>query len=196
MDKKYLFLLNESFFEVPKLEKISLFLLKLFTNNMKKIVTVSLLTLAFVSCEKKQEAKPEEGKVAYAVFGDSISSDGAITSAEMMDKFKTLKEGDTLEVKFKSGINEVCQKKGCWMTLDLADDKEAFVKFKDYGFFVPKNAQDKDVIVNGKAFVSIESVDVLKHYAKDAGKSQAAIDSITEPKVTYSFMADGVLIEK
>lgn len=196
MDKKYLFLLNESFFEVPKLEKISLFLLKLFTNNMKKIVTVSLLTLAFVSCEKKQEAKPEEVKVAYAVFGDSISSEGAITSAEMMDKFKTLKEGDTLEVKFKSGINEVCQKKGCWMTLDLADDKEAFVKFKDYGFFVPKNAQDKEVIVNGKAFVSIESVDVLKHYAKDAGKSQAAIDSIVAPKVTYSFMADGVLIAK
>ena len=114
----------------------------------------------------------------------------------MMEKFKSLKEGDTLEVKFKSGINEVCQKKGCWMTLDLADDKEAFVKFKDYGFFVPKNAQDKEVIVNGKAFVSIESVDVLKHYAKDAGKSQAAIDSIVEPKVTYSFMADGVLIAK
>lgn len=163
---------------------------------MKNIVTLSLLTLAFVSCEKKQEAKPEEVKIAYAVFGDSISTDGAITSAEMMDKFKTLKEGDTLEVKFKSGINEVCQKKGCWMTLDLADDKEAFVKFKDYGFFVPKNAQDKEVIVNGKAFVSIESVDVLKHYAKDAGKSQAAIDSIIAPKVTYSFMADGVLIAK
>jgi hypothetical protein len=82
------------------------------------------------------------------------------------------------------------------MTLALADDKEVFVKFKDYGFFVPKNAQEKEVIVNGKAFVSIESVDVLKHYAKDAGKSQAAIDSITEPKVTYSFMADGVLIAK
>ena len=120
----------------------------------------------------------------------------ALSNAEMMEKFKSLKEGDTLEVKFKSGINEVCQKKGCWMTLDLADDKEAFVKFKDYGFFVPKNAQDKEVIVNGKAFVSIESVDVLKHYAKDAGKSQAAIDSIVEPKVTYSFMADGVLIAK
>ena len=58
----------------------------------------------------------------------------------MMKKFADLKEGDTLEVKFKSEINEVCQKKGCWMTLDLADDKEAFVKFKDYGFFVPKNA--------------------------------------------------------
>jgi hypothetical protein len=163
---------------------------------MKKILTLSLLTVAFVSCEQKKETTPEVTKVDYAVFGDSISAEGALSNAEMMEKFKSLKEGDTLEVKFKSGINEVCQKKGCWMTLDLADDQEAFVKFKDYGFFVPKNAQDKEVVVNGKAFVSVESVDVLKHYAKDAGKSQAAIDSIVEPKVTYSFMANGVLIAK
>jgi hypothetical protein len=163
---------------------------------MKKILTLSLLTIAFVSCETKKETTPEIAKVDYAVFGDSISSEGALSNAEMMEKFKSLKEGDTLEVKFKSGINEVCQKKGCWMTLDLADDNEAFVKFKDYGFFVPKNAQEKEVIVNGKAFVSVESVNDLKHYAKDAGKSQAAIDSIVEPKVTYSFMANGVLIAK
>ncbi len=163
---------------------------------MKKILALSLLTVALVSCEQKKETTPEITKVDYAVFGDSISSEGALSNTEMMEKFKSLKEGDTLEVKFKSGINEVCQKKGCWMTLDLADDNEAFVKFKDYGFFVPKNAQEKEVIVNGKAFVSVESVDVLKHYAKDAGKSQAAIDSIVEPKVTYSFMANGVLIAK
>jgi hypothetical protein len=82
------------------------------------------------------------------------------------------------------------------MTLVLPNEKEAFVKFKDYAFFVPKNAKDEMVIVNGKAFVSIESVNELKHYAKDEGKSQAAIDSIVSPKTTYSFMADGVLIKK
>ena len=163
---------------------------------MKKILALGIIASLFVNCEQKKEVAPEVAKVEYAKFGDSISVDGALSTDEMMKKFADLKEGDTLEVKFKSEINEVCQKKGCWMTLDLADDKEAFVKFKDYGFFVPKNAQDKEVVVNGKAFVSIESVDVLKHYAKDAGKSQAAIDSITEPKVTYSFMADGVLIAK
>jgi hypothetical protein len=163
---------------------------------MKKILALGVIASLFVNCEQKKEVAPEVAKVEYAKFGDSISVDGALSTDEMMKKFADLKEGDTLEVKFKSEINEVCQKKGCWMTLDLADDKEAFVKFKDYGFFVPKNAQDKEVVVNGKAFVSIESVDVLKHYAKDAGKSQAAIDSITEPKVTYSFMADGVLIAK
>ena len=162
---------------------------------MKKILTLVAIVL-FAGCEQKKEITTEEVNVEYVKFGDSISAEGALTNEEMMKKFTTLKEGDTLEVKFKSAINEVCQKKGCWMTLDLADNNEAFVKFKDYGFFVPKNAQEKEVIVNGKAFVSIESVDVLKHYAKDAGKSQAAIDSITEPKVTYSFMANGVLIAK
>ena len=163
---------------------------------MKKILALGIIASLFVNCEQKKEVAPEVAKVEYAKFGDSISVDGALSTDEMMKKFADLKEGDTLEVKFKSEINEVCQKKGCWMTLDLADDKEAFVKFKDYGFFVPKNAQDKAVVVNGKEFVSVESVDVLKHYAKDAGKSQAAIDSIVEPKVTYSFMANGVLIAK
>ena len=32
------------------------------------------------------------------------------------------------------------------MTLDLADDKEAFVKFKDYGFFVPKMLKKKKLL--------------------------------------------------
>lgn len=165
---------------------------------MKKILLFGLAVTLF-SCNKKQEEVKNEtiaAKVDYAVFGDSITDAEAITSAEMITKFKELKEEDTLKVKFKSKINGVCQKKGCWMTLDLGEEKEAFVKFKDYAFFVPMNATNQDAVVSGKAFVSVETVDEQKHYAKDAGKSQAAIDSITQPKVTYSFMADGVLISK
>ena len=167
---------------------------------MKKIFFVAVLTLLLVSCQDKKQTEvvveETQNVSSYASFGDSIASEGALSSAEMMQKFETLKEGDTLEVKFKSSINSVCKKKGCWMTLGLTNDKETFVKFKDYAFFVPKNAEEKEVIVNGKAFVSIESVEDLQHYAKDAGKSKEAIDSITEPKVTYSFLADGVLIAK
>ena len=168
---------------------------------MKNIVltftTIALLT----SCkeEKKEDVTTNEiaeNTVEYAVFGDSISSDGAISAENMMEKFKTLQEGDTVAMKFTSKIKDVCQKKGCWMTLDLGNEEQAFVKFKDYAFFVPMNAQESEAVVNGKAFVSVISVDELKHYAKDEGKSQEAIDSITEPKVTYSFMADGVLIAK
>jgi hypothetical protein len=70
------------------------------------------------------------------------------------------------------------------------------VKFKDYGFFMPLNSKGAEVIVHGKAFVSVESIEVLKHYAKDAGKSQAVIDSIVAPEVTYSFEANGVLLKQ
>lgn len=80
------------------------------------------------------------------------------------------------------------------MKLDLADEKEAFVKFKDYGFFMPLNSKDREVIVNGKAFLEIVSVEELKHFAKDAGKSDAEIDAITSPKRTLSFESDGVLM--
>ena len=163
---------------------------------MKKIVALTFCFFALTSCKKETVATENQKQVEYAFFGDSISDDKALSSDEMMTQFDKLKAGDTLNVKFKSKIKNVCQKKGCWMTLVLPNEKEAFVKFKDYAFFVPKNANDEMVIVNGKAFVSIESVNELKHYAKDEGKSQAAIDSIVSPKTTYSFMADGVLIKK
>ena len=163
---------------------------------MKKIVAFTFFFFALTSCKKETVATGNQKQDKYAFFGDSISDEKALSNDEILAQFDKLKAGDTLNVKFKSKIKNVCQKKGCWMTLVLPNEKEAFVKFKDYAFFVPKNAKDEEVIVNGKAFVSIESVEELKHYAKDEGKSQAAIDSIVTPKTTYSFMADGVLIIK
>lgn len=161
---------------------------------MKKISYLIFLFFALTSCKK--EIISVNSANDYAIFGDSISVDKAISKEDMLVEYDKLKPGDTLIIKFKSKIKNVCQKKGCWMTLELPSEKEAFVKFKDYAFFVPKNAQNDEVIVNGKAFVSIETVEELKHYAKDEGKSQAAIDSIIAPKTNYSFMADGVLIKK
>jgi len=113
----------------------------------------------------------------------------------MLDKYETLEENDTINVTFKAPINSVCAKKGCWMRLDMGNGKESMVRFKDYGFFMPLDAKG-NVIVNGKAFVSKTSVEDLKHYAKDAGKTDAEIAAITKPEVTYSFVADGVLLEK
>lgn len=163
---------------------------------MKKIILLAI-GLSLFSCQKNKEVAPEEVIVEnYASFGDSISADGAITKSELLAKFETLKENDTIEVKFISSIQDVCQKKGCWMNMDLNEDKNTFVRFKDYGFFMPLNAAGSEAIVEGKAFIDVVSVDELKHYAKDAGKSQEAIDSITEPKITYAFTANGVLIKE
>jgi hypothetical protein len=160
---------------------------------MKKYSFMLVAILLLISCKKEVKTVTSDNFVS---FGDSITLDNAISKEDLFSKYKNMKTGDTLEVKFSSKINDVCQKKGCWMNLELPENKEVFVKFKDYGFFMPLNSKNSEVTLNGKAFVSEESVDELRHYAKDAGKSQAAIDSIVAPERSYSFLADGVLLKK
>ena len=164
---------------------------------MKKIVAIVTISAALVSCNKKDEtAVKSDPKMTYASFGDKITQENAITKDEMLTKYKSLKAGDTLDIKLATKINEICQNKGCWMTLDLGNDENAFVKFKDYGFFVPMNAQKREAIVEGKAFVEETSVAELKHYAEDEGKSANEIAKSTAPKTEYKFLAHGVLIAK
>lgn len=169
---------------------------------MKKIAYLLLLSLAVFACknttetnenEATAEAVVEEVSVNYQSFGEQITDEEVLTKDEMIEKYQNLKEGDTVEVKFSSKVNSVCQSKGCWMRLDMGDN-ESFVKFKDYAFFMPKDIAGQEVIVDGKAFVEQTSVEDLKHFAKDAGKSQDEIDAITEPKLTLSFLSSGVLI--
>jgi hypothetical protein len=132
----------------------------------------------------------------YASFGEKFKVTKVYNKAEILKKYKKLKKGDTLVVQFESNIKSVCKKKGCWMKMELKGDDNSFVKFKDYGFFVPLNADNSTAIVNGKMFVDVESVEELRHYAKDAGKSAAEIAKINKPEVTYAFLADGVYIKK
>ena len=80
--------------------------------------------------------------------------------------------------------------------MELEGEDSSFVRFKDYGFFVPLNANNSLAIVNGKAFVDVVSVEELKHYAKDGGKSALEIAKITKPETTYAFTANGVYIKK
>lgn len=166
---------------------------------MKKLnlLLIALVLFIYVSAiaQAKSAAKPFDSK-DYALFGEKFKVGKILTKDQMLKKYKNLKKGDTIVVQFKSNIKSVCKKKGCWMKMELAGDNNSFVKFKDYSFFVPLNADNSLAVVNGKAFVDVISVDELKHYAKDGGKSVAEIAKITKPEVTYSFLASGVYISK
>lgn len=163
---------------------------------MKLILKISLfVALVLVGCKtEKKESIKEANKTDYQFIGNAISVGEPITSAQMLEKFKTLKTGDTINVKFASTIKEVCSKKGCWMKLPLDENTETMVRFKDYGFFMPLDSNGKEVIVDGIAFVKETSVDELRHYAEDAGKSKEEIAKITEPKKEFAFTANGVLL--
>ena len=169
---------------------------------MKKLIWLFALSLALVSCKNETKTVETEVEVesvaedlAYASFGMEINDTDALETNRMMEHYKGLKAGDTVNAKMRGKIVDVCSKKGCWMTLDAGNDETIMVRFKDYGFFMPLNAEG-EVVVNGLAFVTETPVDELRHYAEDAGKSKEEIEAITEPKFEYRFEADGVLLQQ
>jgi len=170
---------------------------------MKKLSFFTVFILLIMSSCKnpqenatsKDEAITVHDEQKYESFGNKMNDEASISALEMEDAFKIMKPGDTVQVVFTSKVDEVCKSKGCWMSLALPNSEEkVMVKFEDYGFFVPKDIEEKEVVVQGKAFVSEVSVEEQQHYAKDGGKSEEEIAAITQPKRTLSFIADGVLV--
>lgn len=173
----------------------------LINKKMKNIIKFCAIVLfVLVGCKNEKTVKTvhqEINKLAISFdsFGDEISSERVLTADEMLAKFNTMQIGDTVNVKFASKINEVCVKKGCWMKLPVGQE-EIIVRFKDYGFFMPLDSKDREVIVEGKAFVKVTPVEELQHYAEDARKTKEEIAKITESKKEFAFEANGVLMKK
>ncbi len=108
---------------------------------------------------------------------------------------EVLAESGRAELRFEGEITATCAKKGCWMDVVSGEDT-VFVRFLDYGFFVPtKGVDGKRTVVQGEAFYDTLTVPMLRHYAEDAGKTQAEINAIVEPEFRLAFTATGVMIE-
>ena len=154
---------------------------------MKKLLFLSVLSLGLIACGAgDRAAKTVEAKN----FGTKIDAKNAMTVADLYSKMqgKTVLEN----VKIGAKASSVCQTKGCWMKLD--GSPEMMVKFKDYAFFMPKDLAGKNVVCLGTATRTVTSVEDLRHYAEDAGKSAADIAKITQPKDEIRFEASGVVI--
>ncbi len=169
---------------------------------MKKLLSIAVIGTMFWGCnnttntaEDKTAEPLEEATqlVSYNSYGDSISPDNAILASELIDM---MAGKDSVPVKVEGAINASCAMKGCWMKMDLGNDQQMHVTFKDYGFFVPKNMNGETAIIEGYASVDTLDVAYLQHLAHDAGKSEEEIAAITEPKVSLTYVATGVLIEE
>ena len=146
--------------------------------------------------EKNIDKAKKEIKVTSPVniYGDSnITQEGKISGQQLID---ILSKNDSVQVKVEAVINSICQTKGCWMYVDLNEETEMLVRFKDYGFFVPIDASGNTAIIEGMAKVDTLSVEWLKHLKEDANAPQEEIDAITEPQIMYSMAeATGVIIK-
>lgn len=169
---------------------------------MNKIIFISAIALTFATtaCSQKKQVEETETAVETEVvveeeaenhFGEIVTAEGAMS----VDEFANQMEGkDTINAKIAAIAEDVCQNKGCWMKVKMADGSLMRIKFKDYGFFVPMDITGKSVIFEGIAFKDTTSVEDLKHYAMDGGQSEEEIAAITEPEINTSFLASGVLI--
>jgi hypothetical protein len=157
---------------------------------------VSFSTLAFAQETSQKKFGPPAGN---AIVGDTYGSAVASTESKAItvDKLskKLKKDNKKVEsVAVKGKVTDVCEKKGCWLTIQTEDNSQFFVKMKDYAFFVPTALKGKNVVLEGTAERKVTSIDEQKHYAEDAKKPQAEIDAITTPKEEIRFVANGIKV--
>lgn len=170
----------------------------------KLLIIIALASMSIFACKPAadsskeqtadQEVRNDDGTKAEKHFGEKINAGNTISINQMI---AGLAGKDSLVTKIEGTVESVCQVKGCWMNLvpEGGDaEQSVFVKFKDYGFFMPLDLAGQKVALQGVAYREVTTVDELKHYAEDEGLSKEEIEKITEPKEELKFMADGVII--
>lgn len=162
-----------------------------------RIIAVILSLVCIASCNQvasdKKESVSEVNTTALvdSLIGVSMDLEKAQPVAMLNASFEPNPE-ELLVV--EGAVIDVCSKKGCWMKLDQGDGESVRVTFKDYALFMPLDLAGSQVVVRGIARKDTVSVDDLRHYAEDSGKSPEEVAAITEPEIKISFEADGVAI--
>jgi Domain of unknown function (DUF4920) len=153
---------------------------------MKRIMLAvgALVFSLTINAQDGPSAKPG------VVFGEVSEKGTVVTANEVESKMVDNK----FEGKIKGKVVEVCKAMGCWAKLEKDDGTTIMIKVKDHEFAMPLDIVGKIVLAEGSAQVKETSVNMLKHYAEDAGKSKEEIDKIKEPKKEVLMTVKGVKV--
>ncbi len=154
---------------------------------MKKITTM-ISALLISACVLAQPPKGPADK--GMTFGEKTTAEGAIASDELTAK---LKGTAPAEVKVTGEVTEVCKAEGCWLRMKTTNGT-ILIKMKDHAFLVPLSMNGKTIVADGTVTLKETSVEMLRHYAEDAGKSKAEIEALKEPKKEITMQAKGILV--
>ncbi len=180
---------------------------------MKQLLALGFVFVCLTACQNAQQpsqqpeqelsesgepVQPDVTEPGWTYYGEKTTTTGANSVPQMINAVETVRKMGKEEVntKFTGTVDAVCQKKGCWMTILAPDSSTLRVTFKDYGFFVPMDIAGKTAIMEGKAYYDTVSVETLRHFAEDEGKSEEEIQAITEAEVKLAFEASGVMIKE
>lgn len=152
----------------------------------------TFITAAAIMATAAALAQPPAGDAkAGDFYGEKPTAENVVAVAQIP---ALLEKKPVFDTKIKAKVLDVCPKKGCWLKLAVNDSTTAFVKMKDYAFFLPTAIIGKTIILEGEAKTITNSVEELKHYAEDAKKSKKEIDAITVPKKEIRFTAKGIVV--
>jgi len=123
---------------------------------------------------------------AVETFGAPLGKAEKVALADLV-KSPDAWKGKT--VRTEGTVAAVCQEKGCWMTLK-SGDASVRVRFKDYGFFVPKDCAGATVTLEGVFEVKTIPEKTAKHYAAETPGGKP--DAVKGDQKEFSFLASGV----
>jgi len=154
---------------------------------MKKLLFLIPVLLMTLLVTAQPPNTPVEPGVA---FGEAPTLAGSVKATEL---HTYLTGKDKAEVKVEGKVTEVCKAEGCWLRMETASGT-MMVKMKDHKFLVPLALNGRNIVAEGTVSVKETTVEMLKHYAEDAGKSKEEIAKITEPKREMVLQAKGILV--
>ena len=130
--------------------------------------TCSLLSVVAQDYEPAITAEWDGGKV----YGEMFPIDSEPST--LLEALENPVDGERV---ISGTINQVCQKKGCWIILTQGLE-HVRVRTKDHAFFLPKDSAGKAAKVVGVLTEVTLSKAQAKHFAEDAEKASVAGESM------------------
>lgn len=159
-------------------------------------VAVALSAAGGIAGEESDEAA-KETSAAQLASGDVIKRGAAVGESPVVtlaDVMKNPSKFADKAVVFEGTIAEVCQKKGCWMEVTPGGDNPGVrVTFKDYGFFVPKDAHGLVARAEGVFHTKVWSKEDADHLE---GEGAQLVRNEDGTATELGFVASGVELRK
>lgn len=160
---------------------------------MKKLLLAAMVAVMGVTASAQQKLNIPEA-VKGQQYGSGVSEEQTFDVYSTGRIKKALEKSDKLDnIIIQAKVSEVCEKKGCWLTL-VDNDTRFMVKMKDYAFFLPQSMVGKTVLLHANAEKKTTPVKELQHYAEDSGASKEDIAKITEPQTEIRILAQGIKV--
>lgn len=160
---------------------------------MKQIIVFALTAMMMGGCDHSGHNHADQNAApTHEFYGQQFELGKAIPVNTLPAQ---LEGKDSLETTISGVIDQTCPNAGCWLNFRM-DNGETIKITTDHVFFVPlEGCEGLKAEAKGKAYYYERSVEDLKHYAMEEGKSEEEVAKITEPEKVLAFVATGVMIE-